>query len=95
MREFPIITKLGGREQVFSLLRGLEIATTPRTVDMWCKRGQISAEGMRALMRLAEEASIAVCANDFELPSLNDRDCLKSSQPMEATMRAAGESSAT
>ena len=74
MHEFPIIAKLGGRERVFRLLRSREIANTQRTVDMWRKRGQISAEGIRALLRLAEEAGVIVCADDFEPATKIGRD---------------------
>lgn len=66
MFEFPIFTKLGGKDAVFERLKDAGLVKTPDAVRMMESRGRISAECQKELMRMAEETGLAYTVNDFD-----------------------------
>ena len=69
MSEFPIITKLGGREVVFEKLRAGGGPTTKDAIRMWSARGTIPGDACRELMALVDADDIEYSAADFQLPT--------------------------
>lgn len=67
MPEFPIITKLGGRDAVYDHLSKALGIQTMDAMRMWRARGNISRAAMQELMRLAKERGIPCEADDFDL----------------------------
>lgn len=66
MHEFPIFTKLGGKDAVFERLRDAGLVKTPDAVRMMESRGRISAECQKELMRMAEENRVGYSVSDFD-----------------------------
>ena len=65
MVNFPIIHMLGGRNAVYSMLKNRLNLKTPRTIDMWGQRGQISAAAITELMAEADRQGLRYSAQDF------------------------------
>ena len=76
MKTIPIITRLGGLDQVKAILE----AATPKvrcgsttTIAMWLQPNRgIPGKAMRALMRHCETNHVAYCVNDFEVQELKE-----------------------
>ena len=69
MRDFPIITKLGGRDAVFEYLRDKGLVQTKRAIGMWSAdgRGTIPGDSARELLLWAEARNIPHEASDLVL----------------------------
>lgn len=70
MVSFPVIEKLGGRDEVFELLK--QAGYPIRTVDavrMWGARGTIPGDAARLLMEACDQRRIAYQAPDFKAVS--------------------------
>lgn len=65
MGPFPIIAKLGGRDAVFAKLQALGFRGTIHALRMWGVRRSIPGDAMVLLLRIAEDASVETCADDF------------------------------
>jgi len=68
--EFPIVSKLGGRERVFNRLvaAGLRIRTV-HAMRMWVRRGSIPGDAQNLMMQIAETDGVEYKASDFILPT--------------------------
>ena len=79
MSEFPIITKLGGRDAVLALLlaKGRKRkaqndkgpALSAAAMRMWRQRGQMPSDVITLLMEIADESGLAYSADDFTYPA--------------------------
>jgi len=65
-KTFPIITKLGGRKEVFKILQDASPnITTIDCIRMWEKRKRISRDAMLILMQVADKRNITYRFVDF------------------------------
>jgi hypothetical protein len=69
MRTFPVIEKLGGRQQAAEIVSARGKPVTADAVRMWCQRGQIPGWARHALHQHFDEQGVAVMASDFEITS--------------------------
>jgi hypothetical protein len=68
MREFPIVTKLGGRDAVFRVLHAAEQRVeTIHALRMWVARDSIPGDAQRILMAEADRLGIKYSAIDFDV----------------------------
>lgn len=65
--DFPIITKLGGRDAVYEHLRQVAGITTKATIRMWHQRRAIPPRQRLHLMELADSKGLSYVGSDFQL----------------------------
>jgi len=70
--DFPIITKLGGRERVRELLAEAGRPRNHGTIKQWIWRRNIPGHVQRELMRIAAEHQVEVTYADFVITSSDD-----------------------
>lgn len=78
--EFPIITRLGGRDAVSDLLAN---RIKPNAVRMWHVRGRIPSDMQLLLMAEAERRGFPYTSDDFRLRPSDD-----AAQAVQAVNRA-------
>lgn len=67
MADFPIVQKLGGREQVRLALAQRGMDKTRDAIRMWTSRRAIPGKAYNLLHEIAAERGIPITADDFRI----------------------------